>query len=90
MKIAGILLITALLIIPAAAARRLVASPEAMAAVAAAVGAAAVVAGLAFSARFDTPSGPSIVIMACALFTLVLAATGISAGHLRRSLAARK
>jgi zinc transport system permease protein len=90
MKIAGILLITALLIIPAAAARRLATSPEAMAAMAAAVGVIAVVAGLAFSATFDTPSGPSIVVMACAVFTLVLAATGVSAGHLRRAWVERK
>ncbi len=83
MKIAGILLITALLIIPAAAARRLAASPEAMAAMAAGLGAVAVVAGLWFSAQFDTPSGPSIVIMACVLFALALAATPAS-GPLRR------
>ena len=90
MKIAGILLITALLIIPAAAARRLATSPEAMAAMAAGVGVIAVVAGLAFSATFDTPSGPSIVVMACTAFTLVLAATGVSAGHLRRAWVERK
>jgi zinc transport system permease protein len=90
MKIAGILLITALLIIPAATARRLAGTPEGMAAIAAAIGVVAVVAGLAFSARFDTPSGPSIVVMACAVFTVVLAATGVSVGHLRRALAGRK
>jgi zinc transport system permease protein len=61
-----------------------------MAAIAAGLGAVAVVAGLAFSAEFDTPSGPSIVIMACALFTIVLAATGMSVGHLRRAGGARK
>lgn len=85
MKIAGILLITSLLIIPAAAARRLAGSPEAMAAMAAALGAVAVVAGLAFSAQFDTPSGPSIVVVACALFVLALAASPAALAGLRRS-----
>jgi zinc transport system permease protein len=73
MKIVGILLITALLIIPAAAARRLVRSPEAMAVVASLLGMIAVVAGLILSALLDSPSGPSIVLMAAALFVLTLA-----------------
>jgi zinc transport system permease protein len=84
MKIAGILLITALLIIPAAAARRLATSPESMAAIAAGLGAVAVVAGLFFSAQLDTPSGPSIVAMACLIFIAALAATPASIGPLRR------
>jgi len=74
MKIVGILLITALLIIPAATARRWSASPEAMALSAAAVGAAAVIGGLFGSLRFDTPSGPSIVVMALVLFLASLLA----------------
>jgi zinc transport system permease protein len=90
MKIAGILLITALLIIPAATSRRMAGSPEAMAAIAAGFGVVAVVAGLAFSAHFDTPSGPSIVMMACVLFTLALAATGAFFGHLRRAWLVRR
>lgn len=73
MKIVGILLITALLIIPAAAARRMVRSPEAMALVASLIGMVAVVAGLVLSASLDSPSGPSIVLMAAALFVLTLA-----------------
>ena len=68
MKIVGIILITALLIIPAAAARRFAASPEGMAVAASAIGALAVVVGLAGSLQFDTPSGPSIVAAAFALF----------------------
>ena len=71
MKIVGILLITSLLIIPAATARRFARSPEAMAIIAAACGMLAVAAGLALSLRADTPSGPSIVVAAAALFALV-------------------
>jgi len=68
MKIVGILLITALLIIPAAAARRFAATPEQMAVFASLIGALAVAGGLFGSVRFDTPSGPSIVVAALALF----------------------
>ena len=73
MKIVGILLITALLIVPAAAARRLVRTPEAMALMASAIGALAVVAGLVLSGLIDSPSGPSIVVMAGLAFILTLA-----------------
>jgi zinc transport system permease protein len=72
MKIVGILLITALMIIPAAAARRFAATPEQMAVTASIIGALAVVAGLFGSLEFDTPSGPSIVVAALALFLLSL------------------
>ncbi len=72
MKIVGILLITALMIIPAAAARRFAATPEQMAIMASIIGALAVVAGLFGSLEFDTPSGPSIVVAALALFLLSL------------------
>src|SRR5690606_28414888 len=70
MKIVGVLLITALLIIPAAAARRRARTPEAMAVLAAAVGMLAVVAGLSLSLAADTPSGPSVVVAALAMFLL--------------------
>jgi zinc transport system permease protein len=72
MKAVGILLVTAMLVVPAAAARRLAATPEAMAAFAAAIGAIAAVAGLFASLKFDTPSGPSIVVGAVVLFVLSL------------------
>jgi zinc transport system permease protein len=72
MKIVGILLITSLLIIPAAAARRFASTPEMMAVLSAVAGAVAVVAGLFGSLRFDTPSGPSIVVAALAIFVLSL------------------
>ena len=67
-KIVGVLLITALLIIPAAAARRFASGPEQMAIIAAFIGAMSVCAGLAGSLKWDTPSGPSIVIAAMAFF----------------------
>ena len=72
MKIVGILLITSLLIIPAAAARRLARTPEQMAVAAALTGAVAVCLGLYGSLAFDTPSGPSIVVAALALFLMSL------------------
>ena len=68
MKIVGILLVTSLIIIPAATARRFSATPEAMAVLAAVIGCLAVAGGLAGSMVFDTPSGPSIVVAAFALF----------------------
>jgi zinc transport system permease protein len=72
MKIVGILLITSLLIIPAATARRFAATPEQMAVLASLLGAVAVMGGLFGSLRFDTPSGPSIVVAALAIFILSL------------------
>ena len=72
MKLVGVLLITSLLIIPAATARRLSATPEMMAAVAAVLGGLSVVGGLFGSRTWDTASGPSIVVMALALFLLSL------------------
>jgi len=73
MKIVGVLLITSLLIIPAATARRLSVTPEQMAVVASILGALAVVGGLFGSLKFDTPSGPSIVVAALALFLVSIA-----------------
>ncbi len=76
MKIVGILLVTSLLVIPAAAARRFARTPEQMAVAAAVAGAMAVGGGLWGSWRFDTPSGPSIVVAAVALFALSQAMPG--------------
>ena len=73
MKVVGVILITSLLIIPAAAARGFVRTPEARALAGAGIGAAAGVLGLAASLVLDTPSGPSIVVAAAALFALSLA-----------------
>ncbi len=67
-KIVGVLLIVALLIIPAATTRRFAANPEAMAFGAAVLGVVAVAGGLLASASLDTPSGPSIVVVALVIF----------------------
>lgn len=72
MKIVGVLLITALLIIPAASARRFVSSPEMMALAAALIGGTSVILGLFGSLEWDSPSGPSIVVAALAIFLLSL------------------
>ena len=72
MKLVGVLLITSLLIIPAAAARRFSTSPEVMAVLSSLIGVLAVVGGLYGSLKFDTPSGPSIVVAALLLFVLSL------------------
>ena len=72
-KIVGVLLIVALLIVPAATVRRFASSPERMAVTAAGMGVLSVAIGLMVSARLDTPSGPSIVVTALALFTLTRA-----------------
>ncbi len=87
MKIVGVLLITALLIIPAATARRFSTGPEQMAVIAAIVGVAAVVSGLFGSLKWDTPSGPSIVVAALALFLVSLSpVAGIIINLSKRSL----
>lgn len=77
MKIVGILLITSLLIIPAATARRLAATPEQMAVLASLAGVLSVLGGIYGSVTFDTPSGPSIVVMAMLLFLASLIPVGL-------------
>ena len=69
-KVVGVLLIVALLVIPPATVRRFASSPEMMAACAAVTGVIAVGGGLYASATLDTPSGPSIVVIALALFVV--------------------
>ena len=70
LKIGGALLIAAMLIIPAATARSFARTPEAMAALAIAIGAAAGLGGLGLSLWQDTPTGPSIIVVAAGLFAL--------------------
>lgn len=70
MKFVGALIITSLLIIPAATARRFARTPEQMAGVAVGVGIIAVTGGLTFSAFYDTPAGPSVVLCAALLFII--------------------
>ncbi|MEC9346419.1 MAG: metal ABC transporter permease [Pseudomonadota bacterium] len=74
MKVVGILLVTALLVVPAAAARRVSGTPEAMAVLASVIGVAAVLLGLGLSFWIDSPSGPSIVVAALALFAVITVA----------------
>jgi zinc transport system permease protein len=69
-KIVGALLTIAFLIMPAAAARPLARTPEQMVVIAAALGMLAVAAGLLASVAWDTPAGPSIVLVMAALFAL--------------------
>ncbi|WP_298836899.1 metal ABC transporter permease [uncultured Roseobacter sp.] len=69
-KVVGALLIAALLIIPAAAARPLTRTPEAMACVAMLIGAGAALGGLLVSFALDTPTGPTIVSLAAAVFCI--------------------
>ncbi|MCC8457869.1 zinc ABC transporter permease subunit ZnuB [Photorhabdus aegyptia] len=72
MKFVGALIITSLLIIPAATARRFARTPEQMAGIAIAVGMLAVTGGLAFSAVYDTPAGPSVVLCSAVMFIISL------------------
>ena len=72
MKVIGALLVTSLLIIPATTARYFSNTPEKMAAVAAVVGLISVIGGLNISLYLNTPSGPSIVIVAASLFFVSL------------------
>ncbi|MEW5424432.1 metal ABC transporter permease [Amorphus sp. 3PC139-8] len=69
-KVVGALLITAMLIIPAAAARPFSRTPETMAVLATLIGAASALLGLWASFHFDTPTGPTIVSAALALFAI--------------------
>jgi zinc transport system permease protein len=70
-KIVGVLLIGAMLIIPSASARFYARTPEIMVLMSAVIGVIAVVVGLMFSLQFDTPSGPTIVCTAGALFCVI-------------------
>lgn len=72
MKFVGALIITSLLIIPAATARRFARTPEQMAGLAVVLGIFAVTGGLIFSALYNTPAGPSVVLCASFLFMLSL------------------
>jgi zinc transport system permease protein len=70
MKVVGILLIAALLIVPASAARHYARTPEQMVGMAVVIGTSSVVGGLMLSLAYDTPAGPSIVVIALVLFLI--------------------
>lgn len=72
MKIVGVLLVTSLLIIPAAAARRFAQTPEAMLLYSMVLGIISVILGLGTSMTWDIPTGPAIVLVATAIFLLLL------------------
>ncbi len=76
MKVVGVLLITSLLIIPPACARAFSKTPESMSVIASIVGCISVCGGLAASWFWDTPTGPSIVVMTSLLFILSRIALG--------------
>lgn len=67
-KVVGVLLISAMLIIPAAAARPLANTPERMAFLAAAIGGFSALGGLQLAFLYDTPTGPTIVLLAALCF----------------------
>tara|TARA_Y100001970_G_C14252575_1_gene872907 strand:- start:4196 stop:4999 length:804 start_codon:yes stop_codon:yes gene_type:complete len=69
-KIIGILLVTSLLIIPVSTARRFSKTPEQMAIGGSLIGILSVWLGLETSFQIDTPSGPSIVIVAVIFFLI--------------------
>lgn len=68
LQVIGALLITAMLIMPAAAARVFARTPERMAVIAAGIGCVAALGGLYGAYTFDTPAGPSIVVVAALVF----------------------
>jgi zinc transport system permease protein len=73
-KAVGALLIGALLVIPPAAARPLSGTPETMALITAGIGVTAALGGLWAAFLFDTPTGPTMVCVAAALFVLTTGA----------------
>ena len=81
-KLVGVLLITGMLLLPAATARNLAFGPVQMAILSIFIGVAAVVGGLFSSLALNTPSGPSIITAALALFVLSL----LPLRHVRRYL----
>lgn len=68
-KVVGVLLIASLLIIPAAGARPFSKTPEQMACFAALIGVFSALGGLWLAFQFDTPTGPTIVCLAAAIFS---------------------
>ena len=72
LKVVGALLIAAMLIVPAAAARGFTRTPEAMAVLATLFGAASAIGGVGASLLADSPAGPSIVVVAAAIYVVSL------------------
>jgi len=72
MKFVGALIITSLLIIPAATAKFYSKTPERMTLLATLFGMMAICAGLMFSAFYNVPTGPSVVVSATFFFLITL------------------
>lgn len=72
MRLLGMLLLVALFIIPASSARRFSKTPEAMAILGSIFSMVAVILGLLLSVYYDWPTGPSIVVVAAAIFVMSL------------------
>lgn len=70
MKLAGVVLATALLVLPGAAALRISARSRAVVGLSLAVATAGVLGGIVLSFELDWPTGPSIVLVLTALFVL--------------------
>lgn len=68
MKLVGALLVTAMMIIPSTIARRFSCSPEKMIIMSIIIGAISVTGGIILSLFFDTPAGPSVVLVSTILF----------------------
>ncbi len=77
-QIVGVLLITSLLIIPASTARLLARTPEAMAIGGSLLACVCMLIGLPLAQAYDLASGPVIVCVSVAIFTLVLVVRLIS------------
>ena len=80
-KIVGVLLTIAFLIMPAAAARPLSETPEQMALFAAIFGSLSVALGLFLSLSFDTPGGPSIVLVLALIFMAAIFPAAVRGQH---------
>lgn len=72
MKLVGALLVTAMMIIPSSIARRFAYSPEHMVLLSTIFGSISVTAGITLSFFFDTPAGPSIILISSVLFLFSL------------------
>jgi zinc transport system permease protein len=68
LKIVGIILVSALIIVPAAAARNLAGNFRGLMGIAATIGVVSAVSGLVASYYLNTPSGPTIVLVAISAF----------------------
>ena len=70
-KVVGILLVTSMLIMPAAAARQISKSPIQMGVISSLIGIFSVVFGLVSSILFDTPTGPTIIMVLVIIFIII-------------------